>query len=162
MLVVANANNANNSPFDNLTTYDGVDNSYTAKTIAKGPVTASLLVKIGKSETTLKYNQDNAPVTVSLIQLSAKIEYTGVYKKENGELLEGFSLTKVAGLNASSKITIFNTSAVENGAFSDLAYPTTKPVTFYTYEISDAFKEVILSVQSGVEPKEYPFLPINL
>ena len=160
VLVMANANNANNSPFDNLTTYDGVDNSYTAKTIAKGPVTASLLVKIGKSETTLKYNQDNAPVTVSLIQLSAKIEYTGVYKKENGELLEGFSLTKVAGLNASSKITIFNTSAVENGAFSDLAYPTTKPVTFYTYEISDAFKEVILSVQSGVEPKEYPF-PAN-
>lgn len=26
VLVVANANNANNSPFDNLTTYDGVDN----------------------------------------------------------------------------------------------------------------------------------------
>ena len=70
VLVVANANNANNSPFDNLTTYDGVDNSYTAKTIAKGPVTASLLVKIGKSETTLKYNQDNAPVTVlSLIHI---------------------------------------------------------------------------------------------
>lgn len=120
-------------------------------------------MKIGKSNTTLKYNGTNEAIRVLLIQLSAKIEYKGIYNKNNNDLInDQFSLINVEGLNASSQVAIFNTSSVENGVFEALTYPSQdKPTTFYTYEISDANKNILLSVQqNGSETKSFSF-PAN-
>ena len=122
VLVVANADN---SLFNDCATYA----DYTSKTIQTTSFQSSQLVKIGKSNTTLKYNGTNEAIRVLLIQLSAKIEYKGIYK---------------------------------NGVFEALTYPSEdKPTTFYTYEISDANKNILLSVQqNGSEIKSFSF-PAN-
>lgn len=156
VLVVANADN---SLFNDCATYT----DYTSKTIQTTSFQSSQLVKIGKSNTTLKYNGTNEAIRVLLIQLSAKIEYKGIYNKNNNDLInDQFSLINVEGLNASSQVAIFNTSSVENGAFDALTYPSEdKPMTFYTYEISDANKNILLSVQqNGSETKSFSF-PAN-
>lgn len=70
VLVVANADN---SLFNDCATYA----DYTSKTIQTTSFQSSQLVKIGKSNTTLKYNGTNEAIRVLLIQLSAKIEYKG-------------------------------------------------------------------------------------
>jgi uncharacterized membrane protein len=111
VLVVANADN---SLFNDCATYA----DYTSKTIQTTSFQSSQLVKIGKSNTTLKYNGTNEAIRVLLIQLSAKIEYKGIYNKNNNDLInDQFSLINVEGLNASSQVAIFNTSSVENGVF---------------------------------------------
>ena len=156
VLVVANADN---SLFNDCATYA----DYTSKTIQTTSFQSSQLVKIGKSNTTLKYNGTNEAIRVLLIQLSAKIEYKGIYNKNNNDLInDQFSLINVEGLNASSQVAIFNTSSVENGVFEALTYPSEdKPTTFYTYEISDANKNILLSVQqNGSEIKRFSF-PAN-
>ena len=156
VLVVANADN---SLFNDCATYA----DYTSKTIQTTSFQSSQLVKIGKSNTTLKYNGTNEAIRVLLIQLSAKIEYKGIYNKNNNDLInDQFSLINVEGLNASSQVAIFNTSSVENGVFEALTYPSEdKPTTFYTYEISDANKNILLSVQqNGSETKSFSF-PAN-
>ena len=156
VLVVANADN---SLFNDCATYA----DYTSKTIQTTSFQSSQLVKIGKSNTTLKYNGTNEAIRVLLIQLSAKIEYKGIYNKNNNDLInDQFSLINVEGLNASSQVAIFNTSSVENGVFEALTYPSEdKPTTFYTYEISDANKNILLSVQqNGSEIKSFSF-PAN-
>lgn len=66
VLVVANADN---SLFDDCATYA----DYTSKTIQTTSFQSSRLVKIGKSDATLRYNVANEAIKVSLIQLSAKI-----------------------------------------------------------------------------------------
>ena len=101
VLVVANADN---SLFNDCATYA----DYTSKTIQTTSFQSSQLVKIGKSNTTLKYNGTNEAIRVLLIQLSAKIEYKGIYNKNNNDLInDQFSLINVEGLNASSKVAIF-------------------------------------------------------
>ena len=153
VLVVANANN---SLFNDCATYA----DYTSKTIQTTSFQSSRLVKIGKSDATLRYNAANEAIKVSLIQLSAKIKYIGIYNKNSNDLInDQFSLTNVQGLNASSQVAIFKTSSVENGAFEALTYPLKdKPTTFYTYEISDANKEIVLSVQQdGSKEKSFSF-----
>ncbi|WP_278705034.1 hypothetical protein [Parabacteroides goldsteinii] len=139
VLIVANADN---SKFDNWTTYD----QYVNGTLTTSSFESSSLVKVGTSVAALTYGQVNAAISISLNQLSAKIEYLGVYNKSTGVLLTDFSLSNVEGLNAKSQITIFDTKAVENSSFDLFTYSLDKPTTFYTYEINDSQKKISLSV----------------
>ena len=152
VLIVANADN---SIFTNWTTYG----QYVSGTLKTSVFNASALVKVGISDvTTLTYGQTNRDtnIYVSLNQLSAKIIYEGVYNEE-GDKEESFSLAEVSGINMQSQVSIFNTSQVENTAYTPGSVSNTN--TFYTYETLSEVNNIVLSVnKKGVsKAQEYKF-----
>ena len=106
VLIVANADN---SKFDNWTTYD----QYVNGTLTTSSFESSSLVKVGTSVADLTYGQANAAISISLNQLSAKIEYEGVFD-DDGIKDNSFSLAKISGINTLSQVAIFSVEKVEN------------------------------------------------
>ena len=146
VLIVANADN---SKFDNWTTYD----QYVNGTLTTSSFESSSLVKVGTSVADLTYGQANAAISISLNQLSAKIEYEGVFD-DDGIKDNSFSLAKISGINTLSQVAIFSVEKVENTFYSSADINGNG--TFYTYE-TNASKKIILSVKQGNETKNFPF-----